>query len=140
MWRSIECSIENHTMGCGSSQSIGAVPSGSSDYKYHVLQTWDKVDRTVKKGSKGNKKLVIQRSGWKTIRVFVSSTFKDFHAYLFRLFTSILLAKWVTFGLGSIAKVSCFLTILATLTHQLYYSLFAQRMLDCSIDNSLLGI
>ena len=67
-------------MGCGSSQSIGAVPSSSSDYKYSILQTWDKVDRTINKGSKGNQKLVIQRSGWKTVRIFVSSTFKDFHA------------------------------------------------------------
>ncbi|XP_033641295.1 telomerase protein component 1-like [Asterias rubens] len=67
-------------MGCGSSQSIGAVPGSSNDYKYSVLQTWDKVDRTISKGSKVKKNLVVQRSGWKTVRVFVSSTFKDFHA------------------------------------------------------------
>ena len=55
------------------------VPSGSSDYKYMVEQTWQKVSQTVEKGS-SKKGLVIKRSGWKTVRIFVSSTFKDFHA------------------------------------------------------------
>ncbi|XP_071952526.1 telomerase protein component 1-like [Antedon mediterranea] len=65
-------------MGCGASNSM-AVPSGPSDYRYAVQQTWDKVTKTCDRKSKC-KKLVIKRSGWKTIRVFVSSTFKDFHA------------------------------------------------------------
>ena len=66
-------------MGCGGSKSL-TVPSGPSDYKYMVQQTWDAVHRTVDGKGKGGKKLVIKRSGWKTVRVFVSSTFKDFHA------------------------------------------------------------
>ncbi|XP_077982009.1 telomerase protein component 1-like [Glandiceps talaboti] len=58
-------------MGCGSSH----------DYNYSVMQSWDEVEKTctVKKRSAKDKP-VIKRSGWKTIRVFVSSTFKDFHA------------------------------------------------------------
>lgn len=64
-------------MGCGSSQSM-AVPSGSSGYKYVVERTWEKVDNTLDKGKKS--KIVVTRSGWKTVRIFVSSTFKDFHA------------------------------------------------------------
>ena len=43
---------------------------------------WLRVDETldVPKGEKNpNANLVVKRSGWKTIRVFVSSTFKDFH-------------------------------------------------------------
>ncbi|XP_072023611.1 telomerase protein component 1-like [Amphiura filiformis] len=66
-------------MGCGGSRSL-AVPSGPSDYKYMVQQTWDEVSKTIDGKGKNNKKLIIKRSGWKTVRVFVSSTFKDFHA------------------------------------------------------------
>ncbi len=65
-------------MGCGGSKSM-LVPSGPSDYKYLVEETWDKVSKTVD-GKKSKKTLVIKRSGWKTVRIFVSSTFKDFHA------------------------------------------------------------
>ncbi|XP_022087926.1 telomerase protein component 1-like [Acanthaster planci] len=65
-------------MGCGGSRSM-QVPSGPSDYKYIVQQTWENVGKTLERGS-SRKKLVIKRSGWKTVRVFVSSTFKDFHA------------------------------------------------------------
>ncbi|XP_070562961.1 TPR repeat-containing protein DDB_G0287407-like isoform X2 [Ptychodera flava] len=56
-------------MGCGSSHS----------YQAEVLQTWDEVKKTVQsRPHKG--KLVVRRSGWKTVRIFVSSTFRDFHA------------------------------------------------------------
>ena len=41
----------------------------------HALQTVDKKGAGLKA-----KNLVIRRSGWKTVRIFVSSTFKDFHA------------------------------------------------------------
>ena len=54
------------------------VPSGPADYKNLVEQTWHQVSKTMSKGT--SKKLVVKRSGWKTVRVFVSSTFKDFHA------------------------------------------------------------
>ncbi|KAJ8026575.1 Telomerase protein component 1 [Holothuria leucospilota] len=64
-------------MGCGSSQSM-TVPTGSSDYKYMVQRTWKEVDSTLDR--KKQTKVVVTRSGWKTVRIFVSSTFKDFHA------------------------------------------------------------
>ncbi|XP_072024365.1 LOW QUALITY PROTEIN: TPR repeat-containing protein DDB_G0287407-like [Amphiura filiformis] len=57
-------------MGCGSSHS----------YSYGVTDVWDQVSRTVDVKSRDKKKLVIPRSSWKTIRIFVSSTFRDFHA------------------------------------------------------------
>nr|XP_006815135.1 PREDICTED: telomerase protein component 1-like [Saccoglossus kowalevskii] len=57
-------------MGCGA--------SNASSYQYDVGQTWSEVKKTVKK--RPRKKLVIKRSGWKTIRIFVSSTFRDFQA------------------------------------------------------------
>ncbi len=41
----------------------------------HALQTVDKSGSGMK-----TKDLVVRRSGWKTVRVFVSSTFRDFHA------------------------------------------------------------
>ncbi|XP_072172518.1 telomerase protein component 1-like [Diadema setosum] len=68
-------------MGCGSSTSLD-VPSSSSQYKYIVEETWQKVSKTLmdKTQSGPDRQLVIRRSGWKTIRIFVSSTFKDFHA------------------------------------------------------------
>ena len=56
-------------MGCGSSHS----------YTYEVGDVWDQVSRTVD-STKRSSKLVIRRHGWKTIRIFVSSTFKDFHS------------------------------------------------------------
>ena len=43
---------------------------------------WVQVNETltVPKGQKFNdKKLIQKRSGWKTVRIFVSSTFKDFN-------------------------------------------------------------
>ena len=47
-----------------------------------VNKTWDRAMTTlvVKRGDRyDDKNLVVRRSGWKTVRVFVSSTFKDFH-------------------------------------------------------------
>ena len=38
---------------------------------------WVQVDGTCE--SNANPNLVVKRSGWKTVRIFVSSTFKDFH-------------------------------------------------------------
>ena len=42
---------------------------------------WVKVDETSMKGSptRNADNLVTKRSGWKTVQIFVSSTFKDFH-------------------------------------------------------------
>ncbi|XP_022107201.1 telomerase protein component 1-like isoform X2 [Acanthaster planci] len=58
-------------MGCGASRSL--------DYSSEISQQWDSVSKTIEVQQQ-NKKLVIKRVGWKTIRVFVSSTFRDFHA------------------------------------------------------------
>ncbi|XP_071502709.1 telomerase protein component 1-like [Diadema antillarum] len=55
-------------MGCGSSRSL----------PYEVDQQWESVNRTIESRGK-QKRVVVRRSGWKTVRVFVSSTFRDFH-------------------------------------------------------------
>nr|XP_054748224.1 TPR repeat-containing protein DDB_G0287407-like isoform X1 [Lytechinus pictus] len=61
-------------MGCGSSQSLPLAQN------YEVSSVWDAVSRTVEAQRSGADKLIVRRSGWKTIRIFVSSTFRDFHA------------------------------------------------------------
>ncbi|XP_033636001.1 telomerase protein component 1-like isoform X1 [Asterias rubens] len=58
-------------MGCGASRSL--------DYSSDISQQWDSVQKTIEVKQQ-KKKLVIKRVGWKTVRIFVSSTFKDFHA------------------------------------------------------------
>ncbi|CAH1244024.1 TEP1 [Branchiostoma lanceolatum] len=58
-------------MGCGASHNY--------NYQSQVENAWLQVEGTVDK-SAGKGKLVIKRAGWKTIRIFVSSTFKDFKA------------------------------------------------------------
>ncbi len=66
-------------MGCGASKSTRVE---YTDINVEVQKVWDRAMGTleVKKGKQNpNKNLVIKRSGWKTIRIFVSSTFKDFH-------------------------------------------------------------
>ncbi len=67
-------------MGCGASRSTSVK---YTDLNVDVKRVWDKAmdTLTIKKGKKNpNRDLVVKRSGWKTIRIFVSSTFKDFHA------------------------------------------------------------
>ncbi|XP_070560675.1 TPR repeat-containing protein DDB_G0287407-like [Ptychodera flava] len=60
-------------MGCGASRNFS--------YKAEVEQMWDEVSKTVKVQKRDKKEnTVVRRSGWKIIRIFVSSTFKDFHA------------------------------------------------------------
>ena len=58
-------------MGCGASRSL--------DYSSEISNQWDSVRKTIEVREQ-KKKLVIKRVGWKTVRVFVSSTFRDFHA------------------------------------------------------------
>ena len=54
------------------------MPEGEIDIEDTWLKVCDTLD--VPKGKKSSQdKLVVKRTGWKTIRVFVSSTFKDFH-------------------------------------------------------------
>ena len=59
-------------MGCG------AVKSVKSKYEVEQEQIWAQAIATVSKEKK-QKNIVIKRSGWKTVRIFVSSTFRDFH-------------------------------------------------------------
>ncbi|XP_019645560.1 PREDICTED: TPR repeat-containing protein DDB_G0287407-like isoform X1 [Branchiostoma belcheri] len=59
-------------MGCGASHNY--------NYQSQVENAWLQVEGTVDKSAEKGKNLVIKRSGWKTIRIFVSSTFKDFKA------------------------------------------------------------
>ncbi|XP_071494027.1 telomerase protein component 1-like [Diadema antillarum] len=63
-------------MGCGSSQGV----SQAQYQTYEVSSVWEQVSRTVEAKRSGQDKLIVRRSGWKTIRIFVSSTFRDFHA------------------------------------------------------------
>ncbi|XP_070560674.1 TPR repeat-containing protein DDB_G0287407-like [Ptychodera flava] len=66
-------------MGCGASR----LSHKSADkYKAEVEQIWDEVSKTVEAKKRGKKKKLVKRrrSGWKIIRIFVSSTFNDFHA------------------------------------------------------------
>ncbi|KAI8507535.1 Telomerase protein component 1 [Branchiostoma belcheri] len=57
-------------MGCGA----------STNYQYEVNLTWEQVSRTVDTPRPKKDKLVLRHSNWKTVRIFVSSTFKDFHS------------------------------------------------------------
>eukprot|EP00058_Branchiostoma_floridae_P025527 XP_002611017.1 hypothetical protein BRAFLDRAFT_97506 [Branchiostoma floridae] len=59
-------------MGCGASHNF--------NYESQVENAWLQVEGTVDKSAEKGKNLIIKRSGWKTIRIFVSSTFKDFKA------------------------------------------------------------
>ena len=57
------------------------VKAKPAEYKYDVSDVWIEVDQSVGDNNKNmRKQIVVKRSGWKTIRIFVSSTFKDFHA------------------------------------------------------------
>lgn len=59
-------------MGCG------AVKLPKNPYEVEQEQIWAQAlasANTVKR----NTNVVVKRSGWKTIRIFVSSTFRDFH-------------------------------------------------------------
>jgi nephrocystin-3 len=60
-------------MGCGSSNA-------AVSYQSDINTMWDQVSRTIDIQRNKDKELVIRRSGWKTVRIFVSSTFRDFHA------------------------------------------------------------
>lgn len=76
IWQSASLRFESSKMGTGSSKSA------TKKYEVAVEQTWDAVMKKFGpvQNSEEPEGVVIRRSGWKTIRVFVSSTFKDFHA------------------------------------------------------------
>ena len=67
-------------MGCGASQSA-RVEVFSDPVYIDITRAWDMAWKTIQTQKIGamEKKLVVRRRGWKTIRVFVSSTFRDFH-------------------------------------------------------------
>ena len=71
-------------MGCGTSQ-VSYVQISNKDPNFvSVIEAWEQAQSTICKSKRGlfggaQTKLVIRRTGWKTIRIFVSSTFKDFH-------------------------------------------------------------
>ena len=70
-------------MGCGTSQ-VSYVQINNKDPNFvSVIEAWEQAQSTISKSKQGfggqKTKLVIRRTGWKTIRIFVSSTFKDFH-------------------------------------------------------------
>ena len=58
-------------MGCGSSKV-------SQDPK-SIEASWEQAENSVKQTGGQQTDLVIHRTDWKTVRIFVSSTFKDFH-------------------------------------------------------------
>ncbi|ELU14941.1 hypothetical protein CAPTEDRAFT_217534, partial [Capitella teleta] len=65
-------------MGCGASPVLSPKNNVSNDPEDSWLEVCQTLD--VPKGAKNPKSnVVVKRTGWKTIRVFVSSTFKDFH-------------------------------------------------------------
>lgn len=66
-------------MGCGASNAT-QIKLLDSNVPFHlkVNNAWQIAEKTCKR--KQNKSLVINRSGWRTVRIFVSSTFRDFHS------------------------------------------------------------
>ena len=70
-------------MGCGASSGATVSAARRSGNPYTIMeQQWEDAHRTlvIKQGKRyPASNLVVKRTGWKTIRVFVSSTFRDFH-------------------------------------------------------------
>ena len=70
-------------MGCGSSKvtpsQVTTPQTSIKDPKSTVKASWEQAENSVKEIGGQQTDLVIQRTGWKTVRIFVSSTFKDFH-------------------------------------------------------------
>lgn len=62
-------------MGCGASKTY------EDPVFSDICRTWDNAKRSIETQRVGQmeNKLVVRRRGWKTIRIFVSSTFRDFH-------------------------------------------------------------
>ena len=44
-----------------------------------IEKAWSQVEETLDETLAPPADLLLERSGWKTVRIFVSSTFKDFH-------------------------------------------------------------
>ena len=66
-------------MGCGTSHISNKEPDFES-----VNEAWKQAQSSISESEGGlvggpQTNLVIRRTGWKTIRIFVSSTFRDFH-------------------------------------------------------------
>ena len=67
-------------MGCGASQAT-KVEIFTDPVYIDINRSWNLAQKTIETQKLGamEKKLIVRRRGWKTIRVFVSSTFRDFH-------------------------------------------------------------
>ena len=67
-------------MGCGASHYANLEVFNDPEFT-DITQAWERAWKTVETKKIGGmeKKLVVRRRGWKTVRVFVSSTFRDFH-------------------------------------------------------------
>jgi len=63
----------------GSRPSVINSASDGDIYIVQANEVWLKAIKTSRITERVKKKLVIKHQGWKTIRIFVSSTFKDFH-------------------------------------------------------------
>ena len=72
--------VSVNTMGCGASRS-SAIEVFTDPMYVDVYRQWDMAWKTVETRKVGGmeKKLIVKRRGWKTVRIFVSSTFRDFH-------------------------------------------------------------
>ena len=85
-------------MGCGSSKvtpSHATNPQTSiKDPKSTIKASWEQAENSVKKNGGQQTDLVFHRTDWKTVRIFVSSTFKDFHQEREILVKKVWLKKW----------------------------------------------
>ena len=63
-------------MGSG----ISSNKSNTNQHKVALRKVWREADKTVISHRAHSTTSHSKREGWQTIRIFVSSTFKDFHA------------------------------------------------------------
>ena len=64
------------------------------DSKSKVDASWEQAEKSSKMIGDRQTNLVIRRTGWKTVRIFVSSTFKDFYQEREILVKKVWLQKW----------------------------------------------
>ena len=78
-------------MGCGTSSFLS-----QTIIKDPIIKaSWEQAEKSVKKKIGGRQaNSPIRRTDWKTVRIFVSSTFKDFHQEREILVKKVWLQKW----------------------------------------------
>ena len=79
-------------MGCGSSKA-----TNPQDPKFIIEASWEQAEKSVKK-------IGDRKTGWKTVRIFVSSTFSDFHQEREILVKKVWLQKWKHLIIINISK------------------------------------